>query len=177
MNLTSLPTDNLYKFLALAGLAIIFFSLSVPVSQLLRIRSRLFEFDIQSAKLKAEIEVVTGLITALEKKPNPTQADVDLLREKNNELLIRSVVSKAEIEVVRRQTNDVLRLRAAIAAGVLIGLTAATVGFSLWYTRLQAYQDALARKQVSALANESLKLTKARRPPTRRINHVCAFAA
>jgi hypothetical protein len=47
MNLPSLPTDNLYKFLALSGLAIVLFSLVFPIIRISEIRMQIIEVDTQ----------------------------------------------------------------------------------------------------------------------------------
>ena len=50
----TLPTDNLYKFMALSGLAILIFSLVFPVIRMSEIKLKMVELEIQGEILKIE---------------------------------------------------------------------------------------------------------------------------
>jgi hypothetical protein len=51
----TLPTDNLYKFMALSGLAIIIFSLVFPMIRISEIKLKMVEVETQLAVLHIEI--------------------------------------------------------------------------------------------------------------------------
>jgi hypothetical protein len=56
MNLPSLPTDNLYKFLALSGLFIVLFSFIFPMKRVGELKLKASEIITQAEVLRIEID-------------------------------------------------------------------------------------------------------------------------
>ena len=119
MDPTALPTDNLYKFMALAGLALAGFC----VWLLWKTR------DDTLAKLASAFEdlaKVQPLVAAKDRTPEQAESVAAMLRG-------AAVVGHTK-SAGRRSKVFML----GIAAGILVSGT----GFGLWYYRLQQFTDA-----------------------------------
>ncbi len=161
--MTSLPTDNLYKFLALSGVAIvlstIYFSydrrsellarqdqLSAE-ARLLKVDARFYQNRIQ--EYKASI-LRSGSIAAagLGERVEELQANV---------LEIERRVAKLEANglIAARLGRELRMLYALTGFALIVGGALAAVGFRSWYVRLQRYQDAELRKEAAATLDAS----------------------
>ncbi len=93
MNLPSLPTDNLYKFLALSGLAIVLFSLVFPIIQISEIRLKIIEIETQMEVLEMDTgNVENDLIEALVNKGNLSPQEKGQFRNYLIELFKKNAV-------------------------------------------------------------------------------------
>lgn len=126
-----LPTDSLYKFMALAGLVVM---IAVPLYTL----SKMWEIQPQVAELKARVDSA------------PPSAALENIEEKLQaiEELTEYRVSAARLRVRIDQFGFLIALSTVsfVAGGAL-----AVFGFYLWYVRVQQYLDrALQRGAVYA---------------------------
>jgi hypothetical protein len=184
MNLP-LATDNLYKFLALSGLAIF---LLLPIYYFDELHKRninkvqtemkvlmlgedlkILEYELdQSEKNNKEI---IGELEKLEKSQSNQQDDIEKWRQKLNELeqRIPSIQKRAEawrelhkknaefwkkdLELTGKRMEihlidiQLSRLWLILKIGTPFGFLLSTVGFILWYCKIQRYLDITTKKK------------------------------
>jgi hypothetical protein len=158
MNVPGMPTDNLYKFMAIAGLALIAFSAYVRISQS-------HEIDARIDALKRELVVITVDIQYLDRelapvdttacvspaKPAcPSDAQLSTWRERSADIRKRLELNRVGNETLRRLADEATRLHVVTFIGTFIGFLLAIYGFYFWYTRLQRYQDAAVKRDSVA---------------------------
>lgn len=159
LSLPSLPTDNLYKFAALSGVALIIFAFYLTFSQLWSVRSHLTDAE-ESIQL-----AVAHRDMAFEKKDKWQKLLVDAKIKKDQGKL--DVESEGEIKTAeqsltraeddlrlemikltfaaKRTTNEWIWLLGGIvlcAGAVVMGSWMARWGFQNWYLRIQLPMDA-----------------------------------
>lgn len=134
MNLPNLPTDNLYKFLALSG---IFLCITCLV-----IKS--VEFQSFSAK-----------------RANALNQLVDIQRDLDNIVITKDTLDEAKKQTqlinteVEKERNDIKALRepydqnkSLYNLGIGVGFFVSIVGFLLWYLKVQRYEDKLLKSNT-----------------------------
>ena len=130
MQIPNLPTDNLYKFIALSGLSIFLFSFFIPLYLN-------YSINQQIAEVLSDLHVVESKMDRLENTPKDSPhferrfKEVELLNDK---------VRKANelTKYLRLNQLSVLNYK---YIGVTIGVFLSVLGFYLWYTRVQKYLD------------------------------------
>jgi hypothetical protein len=145
VDFASLPTDNLYKFIALAGLAIQFFSLYFSIVQLDKLEGKIEDAELESALMELESTHIESEVSRLEQIAEPSRDDVKAARERTNELGRRSIRLKGNLKSTKRLLKRAKDLRFLLLGGAIFGLGLTVMGFSLWYYRLQRYQDRAAQ--------------------------------
>jgi hypothetical protein len=175
MTIPSLPTDNLYKFIALSGLVLMLFSATYPVHQVFELRERKAQTDEEVEVLRIEVTALMEKVARLEKEVDAfdketkeareTDRDKDLVKSRAAEFRARSAeIRQANLELEMRSARLAVkhRLLSDIATNVLIvivvlgvfgtaGLFMASWGFRAWYFRVQRLQDLLLNKQLTDL--------------------------
>jgi hypothetical protein len=167
------PTDNLYKFMALSGLILAFFSYYVPYIIHERLQSRLASAELESKKLTIERDYFKDELDRFDKqevqplkaeaelwrtkKVKPSNEEMDVVLKRHDELLDKKRlvdIKNAEVisnyEECRRLARqaDRLQLLSYITSGLASVL--AFNGFRLWYKKYQVYQDALMEAEMKA---------------------------
>ena len=123
MEIPKLPTDNLYKFMALSGLVILILS-AIPYY-------RKYEFDIELIRLEAEAENLR-------------------LKIRENAAYTTTEFEFKCKEILRRITmNNYLKGVAYVCS--FVGSFLTTLGFYLWYVKLQRYQDRIIKKEAAQI--------------------------
>jgi hypothetical protein len=177
MNIFQPPTDSLYKFMAVAGLLILGFSMIWP-------ELRLYELEKQTVQLMGEVNILKietdhlkestpilvrdtsaietttetakghGRATKAETTPGTTReqlgrkAQTEELTEKNHLLQIKLEQIRTKAELGRLATTDTKRVNRVLYMGVILGLVLSLFGFILWYRKVQRWQDIAARRQA-----------------------------
>jgi hypothetical protein len=127
MNLPSLPTDNLYKFMALSGIILIISSFYI-----------VWDHAERSQELVRELK--TGL--AVENTYSDNQgSDLSNL--------------KLKLEELEHILNQKPTYMTFLLIGQIIGLALSIIGFGLWYLRVQKYQDIILAKQAGSLETDN----------------------
>ncbi len=150
MNLPILPTDNLYKFLALSGLALLVFIVVIPTNQINDIELKTIEVKTQISLLELEGSVLKRDVDVAGTKKKPTEEKVLKLMDRHqqfNAKLIQIQGQRERLAALSKQLGSALDL---IWIGGFIGLVMTNVGFYLWYVRVQKPADILANKQLEA---------------------------
>lgn len=137
MNIPQLPTDNLYKFIAIFGLALIILGLVFSFYPLDYI-------SIQLIRLNGELEALNAREEYLA-NGKPTEKELIEIRK---ELRKNLAEIKGKLEVISGLSKMSLRFSryAAILTG--FGLFLAGVGFYLWYVKFQKYQDKIIKSEA-----------------------------
>ena len=168
----NLPTDNLYKFLALSGLVVIGYSnyyfkkseneLSQNVYVL---KTEIDEHAIRVEALKDTgkrfRELLDNTIAdqsgTYERDPKKLELEYtdDEIKEIQNKIRESLMESQIQTSKYKNSNNRLLKLqqelewlrvlyKIATAAGFILTV----IGFRLWYTRVQKPQDSLLREQI-----------------------------
>lgn len=137
IDIPSLPTDNIYKFMALSGvflfaLALYFFSRFYASAV-----SRVSELEVMIAEQEAEISFI-------ENQESPDKIQMLKVSMKHNK--IKALVGGVALQ--RKQLTQAFVVSVVIA---LVGTLVAYLGFNLWYYRTQIYQDKLIELRVKEL--------------------------
>jgi hypothetical protein len=95
MNLPTLPTDNLYKFLALSGLAIIGFCIALPLQRINQLELKMAEIHTQKDILEIDIEnIYNDMLDALATKGILNTKKQALIRKALDELFKRNDINE-----------------------------------------------------------------------------------
>lgn len=197
--LSALPTDSLYKFMALAGLIVLAISLVLPFYYQKRLRLQVIEARRDQEKLRARREFTRSLSPSAGIKPtfaafeeaakraSPQEA-LDLLSdvltyiekvdgkvdEYGREVLERdleAIENECNLKKVEFLTSQLNLLRRAQRIGITIGSIISLSGFTLWYFQVQQYTDEIQRLQ---LRQAELQVAKAEREETETIKGIPA---
>ena len=175
-----LPTDNLYKFLAIFGLLVAAFSVYVPLLryvEFIRVSHRvdaIYGPMIESLRAiddeaRARLECAIYKAYLLEKKQPPTPdpcSDVVVVKDKTASARTELERQKAQVAPLEVERNSlwqeyVLFLYVGIG-GLLTGVAMCIAGFGLWYVRLQKYLDAAVRAEASPKPS-TVRVSRSRR--------------
>src|SRR5687768_3099453 len=111
----NLPTDNLYKFVALAGLLLCAFSFVYPLHQLDELQRRGDEIELESARARTELEIV---------KADSVVRDMDDVKRRQAALenVYRILgANAARARLLRLLSERSREYRAMMAVGFLVG--------------------------------------------------------
>jgi hypothetical protein len=169
MNLPNLPTDNLYKFLALFGLALLISSnviyflfadrLVDKAQTYLRDSSivlydqkmtRQDKTDIQIKLNELKIQLQSARVKEKQKILNDIQIEQTIINTDTTKL---EGISKTIIDINYSLNSEWFKAQAAYVIWILYigtygGLSLSIVGFILWYIKLQRYQDKLLKQKA-----------------------------
>ena len=152
MNIPQVPTDSLYKFIAITGLLCVVIGLTVPIISTENFQLEASTLSTQIQDDSAQVsnnDVKVALLTKEvlnEKQPDyqNSQSAFDLYAQSKilanqagaDDALFRDLVSNFELQ------TKMLFLTA------FLGILIAAIGFILWYLKLQRYQDAILRHEA-----------------------------
>jgi hypothetical protein len=155
-----LPTDSLYKFLALAGLTIVIVSFAVPLGLLLSNQNEMTTLSVEIAGVRADIASAQEALTILPTSPND-QARTRELLDVSGKLRRRLAELQPKLDAIHRLNRRANDLAWLALGGPVVGLILSGVGFWLWWTRLQQHvDDAQVRGKPS---NRPIRSPKTRR--------------
>mgnify|MGYP003584142935 CR=1 FL=1 len=126
-NLTP-PTDNLYKFIAIAGLSLIIVG-TLSLTAVLTGPDKLIESAITSAKQ----------YVAFVDKQNITKKE--LTADETSRLFALEAEIKAYIEILDYRTMNARIVFLVLIVLVIVGMFVSATGFWLWYYKLQKPLD------------------------------------
>lgn len=154
-----IPTDNLYKFLALAGVALVVLGYVVPHDKINDIERRIAEADAQRLIFTAELHALdkdTSLAKQLKTVPPEQLKDLTgrLLDVQRKFAQIDG--ADLQVNVMKKQLE---REQALFRQLVRLGSMLSLSGFVLWYVLVQRPTD-LVNKSQGAAAFQQLLRTK-----------------
>jgi len=160
----TIPTDNLYKFLAISGLVILLICSIYPALITARVSTSAAEvvatrklLDYQAETLKEEVARIESDLAQAKKAKLVTNERLDALEERNERARAgledakrriidfekQAKVALAEGNALKAQMD--LMMPATVIGGGLFGL-----GFFLWYVNVQRHADTIIRNQAKA---------------------------
>ena len=170
MDISTLPTDNLYKFLAISGLLILTFSYVAPEyilfqleirksdaiasQQKIIIEGEAIELELERLSINRKIEEKLSNIKAKEASKIEGEfaeqlkilqsAQSSLLNQNQNVVEWRKKVRDQEAQIGQINIISELILKYSLHAtiGRLLGLLITIFGFSMWYYKTQCHIDA-----------------------------------
>ena len=170
MEMSSLPTDSLYKFCALVGTVIVILALYVPRKMAWDLDDQLVEIDKQVKIAEIETAFVTERLAQLEKLIATTIAyqkgeyhpdsdkfvftysndEAKVFMAETHELQKESEIRVAEVrclhELNKRVLNRTVFIQRMGFVLIVPGLILAAFGYIAWYFRIQRYQDLAVRE-------------------------------
>lgn len=162
MNLPNLPTDNLYKFIALSGLFMSAFFTSLLVYQereMYRVQTDA-ELRFKTYLTKAQMLQSMSEIAKTAKLPTDSPDNLEIwktmIQPMNEQIIKMGQEAMKEFREDSQVFVDTATNRAMMEAwnwplrvGIDTGGAIAIVGFLLWYFRLQRHQDEIVRNEVA----------------------------
>jgi cell division protein FtsB len=171
VNLPQFPTDNLYKFIALSGVAIIILSMYFPNMLALQYYEADAKLDLEIHKAKAELDFSKKEVKTLEQivdnynfgktEENSrlegklslfySREEIKKKYERLNELIKEADIKDAEIQKLQSHVKTLWTLHRRILyvsyASDFLGWLLAFFGFYLWYKRVQIYHDKILKRE------------------------------
>lgn len=137
IDLPSLPTDSLYKFLALSGVVIVLSSVYffMRMGSLVKIKS----FELMADMQKRDTE-----ISFLEQQPERSKQEILKVRIDQN-------VATIKLKEFKWLTYQLVIVYLISSIGLFAGTSMAYQGFNLWYSKIQIHQDKILEFQVQNL--------------------------
>jgi hypothetical protein len=150
MNLPEyIPTDNLYKFIAIFGLIIFVLAIIYP-------RKALNELYLQGLEIHGQIKIIELQKDSIEKKIESLTLLDKRMFEEREECLKDSFnlqLKTQELDNLNERNCYLVKEHKSYlkysCAGIIIGIIMIFLGFTLWYFRLQVYQDKIIKKEAS----------------------------
>lgn len=141
MNISSLPTDNLYKFMSIFGLVVLIFSASFPINLIHNLELEMVKVETENKLIDHEASLLEKKITKAEKKETLSTSEVQQLKDDANNIKIKHIISSGEIEKLRVLSSQLVFSWGLAKIGASCGLTLSILGFLLWYFLVQKPMD------------------------------------
>ncbi|MBI3585128.1 MAG: hypothetical protein HY096_14420 [Nitrospinae bacterium] len=123
MNLPNLPTDNLYKFIALSGLLISILTIILPI----KIN---YDIRLKDLTIKKELAILNIELNFLKQNQTNKQQTLEELKD----LRIKLIQQESKNKELEKYDDTTIYF-------FIYGLMTSTIGFSLWYSKVQKYND------------------------------------
>jgi len=134
MDYLPIARSNMYKYLALSGVAIIIVTLVFSVSELFRIGDQVLEAEERVAIMKARLEAGENI--------EDSEAGTELEQELDR---IRLASAERRLDVLN---NRSLELREWATILFTIGIAVSAFGFTRWYRKIQMPMERIANQQA-----------------------------
>lgn len=143
INTSTVPTDNLYKFLALSGL-------SAAVVLMVSLELTIHDISIKASELKALLTIVEKE-TARHKTEDAKGIESDNPIETNRYLRYLEHLEDLErgMELNKTLLANFRSFRIVSYLFILTFILQSIFGFTLWYHKLQKYQDAILKNEAN----------------------------
>jgi hypothetical protein len=143
------PTDNLYKFVAISGLLLFGFSQIYPLLQL--------------DNLEKEVVSLTGEINTLAIEYDQ-QTPQNLDPQAKKELAVKREQARTKLELQKVALTRLKTLRWQALIGGMIAAVMIGVGFTLWYMKVQKYQDLILANQAGSSNSKAKDIPSVKAP-------------
>ncbi len=147
MYIPAIPTDNLYKFVALSGIALVLVSLIYPEQAIRDLEVRIIDSETQTRVLLAQADRLEKDLDILEKTPDFEDQKLELIKQKNDEIRINSLKSTGENQKIALYTAHVEKVDNYATFLLWIGCAMSILGFFFWYKRVQKPADLAAARE------------------------------
>lgn len=141
MKLPSVPTDNLYKFLAISGIIVFFLGIYTMYDT-----KNMMESKVDNLRLREDLNKYTFAF------------DTDSLSQFNNQL--DQIRIEHDLGVLSKETAFYgEKLIVPFIIG-MIGFVVSMTGFSLWYSKLQVHQNKIVKNDADKLTEGKIHIYK-----------------
>jgi hypothetical protein len=157
VNLPSFPTDNLYKFIALAGLTLFIVCFLYPSISIQPVLKRSTDLAATSAKMaidaKAGQEKSERDRKTVLNAPQSNLQQAEQLYEEDRKLLAEQEKSGAQFkydeQFLEAEVGLFQHYQSLCSVGQVVGLAVCACGFIFWYFKLQRHQDRAIAQEVT----------------------------
>ena len=165
-----LPTDNLYKFFAIAGVVLLVASVTFSTNQVMETENSIAALEEETALLKFDRDTLADDLAALQGDVRELESEVNTgagaaeskLHERATNLLSRvsdmkrvhldlsrkTAAVQAKSQTIQRLTRQRSWLINQCLVGAGLGIMMMWSGFALWYFKAQSLQDALLQREL-----------------------------
>lgn len=159
MTVPNLPTDNLYKFMALTGTILFVAALFYPRHKSESIDLKIDKYIVEIKKQQLEMDAAESLMKEIELEINTrsTSRESDSiidrltleLKEVSNRIELNEIEIEDKDQIIQREESklNVLSFFSGILASISVSIVIA--GFTLWYKKTQQIQDDLLKQQLN----------------------------
>jgi hypothetical protein len=151
MSLPNVPTDNLYKFIALSGVLIILSSSYLSIQFIFdssqKIRELNMDISIYYSKAEFIVEDIEDLRDSNPKWDNEEISELNYLIKEQRKLLLEKIEveeKKKELNRLDETTSIVIKYWLLV---LFISIAMMIYGFSKWYTKVQRFLDKKLKKE------------------------------
>lgn len=145
MILPNLPTDNLYKFMAISGIVLFSYCLVAPFVLMTQNLERIEKVSEEAAIISADVQLLDKMLAVDPVAPGD-RAGARKRLEESVDASRRNAALEAKIGMVHRLNQQNKFLMVLGSLGLLTGMGLGAAGFSLWYLRVQKYLDEQIKK-------------------------------
>lgn len=143
MQIPALPTDDLYKFMALGGITVMIFSVYFYWTFSRRLWERMDELTLDLNLMDVDIEDAEERVKEA-KKEQPVRPETE---ERLSQLLLeirrRHATHKVKNQIIKRLLRELSVIGVLAIGGFGYGGVLATRGFSMWSKETQAHSASL----------------------------------
>jgi hypothetical protein len=155
MDLPQIPTDNLYKFMAIVGVVVMTMVIGFSTIKLSDLEFQTIDPGVQTEKIQISTEYLSREIGRTERKTTPTPEELSALDQRRMQLAERRAELDGNLKKARFQLQCMYGLIILSAISTLGGYYMAKRGFAGWYRFVQQPQDALLKAQIKTLENST----------------------
>lgn len=172
MNIPNIPTDNLYKFIALSGIIIVLLSIYIPKVKIAEVTDKII--DAKESKLILVVKV-NNLESQVDRFKDKFGPSIKENKENNKELKVENLYGELDelndvlfllkierikqkaiterIEVLENRSVEIFRWSIIT---LFNGLVMAFFGFWLWYSKVQKLHDLILKSEfISGKSNKT----------------------
>lgn len=140
MIIPNLPTDNLYKFIALSGMSLILISIYLYLSTFENIKNELSSIGYEMALLTLDIENKEYDLKENAENTITPEAHKELLNE-NREMRRKNGQHAIQVQRNCNRLQELQSLKGNVKLLLLFGLVMSLTGFQQWYVKIQKPMD------------------------------------
>lgn len=127
------PTDNLYKFLAVAGLLMMLFGVGYPIQRKLQISSELHDLVTETLVATEKVKHFVGVAERVKSNPEATTEDWEGAYALQSDGLVAVSVRAGKISRLKLQNEQSVMCTLIGGFIAIIGLLISAFGFRRWY--------------------------------------------
>ena len=147
MNIPELPTDNLYKFLAITGLILFITSTGYVMYNRVNLNRQVIDIEAQRQRLFIDNTTLARELELLD-KDKMTPKEYTIYIKKIAEINSKNV-EVWRLENLRRQITDTNNwIEWPLLVLVVVSIIVMAYGFEMWKKRLQVYQDEIIKNEA-----------------------------
>lgn len=146
-NTRALPTDNLYKFLCILGLAIVVIACFMYWQHYVGVRDSLARCKIELDRLRMDADRLGRYVDRMKSEVDRAKNDPKAIPKLKEPPILRSngIEVSEELQLAMSRAVDALyvsRILLVVGACLMVG------GIWLWYTRVQVFEDQVLRERA-----------------------------